>query len=48
MIISNGLHWWGGPVKIDPLVDPPLKFYETEEGKRIREEREKTIQVETL
>jgi hypothetical protein len=37
--------WWGGPEKISPLVDPPLKFYETEEGQKIRIEREKAIVI---
>jgi len=40
--------WWGGPEKLSPLVNPPIKFYETEEGQKIRIERESAIPVETL
>ena len=23
-------HWWGGPMYISPVVDPPVRFSETE------------------
>ncbi len=22
-----GQYWWGGPRKLDPVCDPPVKFY---------------------
>lgn len=39
--------WWGGPKYISPVVDPPVRFCETEEGKKLREDRENTIRIES-
>lgn len=27
LVLVNCQSWWGGPQKIDPICDPPVKFY---------------------
>ena len=38
-------HWWGAPLKLNPLVDPPLRFYETKKGRALRVQREEAIRI---